>query len=38
MSTGAWIMLIIGVVVLYGGLGVTFVKIFRSREQKETKG
>ncbi|MEA3223687.1 MAG: MetS family NSS transporter small subunit [Thermodesulfobacteriota bacterium] len=38
MSAGAWIMLIVGVVVLYGGLGVTFIKIFRSRERKEIKG
>jgi len=38
MSAGAWIMLIVGAVVLYGGLGVTFIKIFRAREKKETKG
>jgi len=35
MSAGAWIMLFAGVTVLYGGLAVVFVKIFRAGERKK---
>ncbi len=36
MSAGAWIMLLFGTTVLYGGLAIVFVKIFKANERKRT--
>ncbi|MCD6281037.1 MAG: hypothetical protein J7J85_05460 [Deltaproteobacteria bacterium] len=35
MSSGAWIMLLVGASVLYGGLAIVFVKIFQASERKK---